>query len=239
MTRIAMAIVLFGVAGCATQPRPKVYEVRYLREGHISIDGSLKEPAWKNASVLKDFSLPWEKRPAPLTEFRAVRDDATFYFSFVVVDSDIVVAEAFDSESVVDGEDRVEIFMACDAELKRYYGLEIDPRGRVHDYAATFYRKFDSSWNCPGLRTAASFTTGGYIVEGSIPLQTLRSLGLWSGESGSTLRAGVFRAEFCHGPGAAPEEHWISWINPRTAKPDFHVPSAFGCFRITGPKPGR
>ncbi len=234
MIRAIAAVLLCGVAGCATPACPKVYEVRYVPKPDVAIDGSLKEPAWRSAAVLKDLSFPWERRPAPKTEFRAIRDDDTFYFSFAVVDSDIVVAETFDGESVVDGEDRVEIFMTCDPELKKYYCLEIDPRGRVHDYAAVYYRTFDGSWNCPGLRTAGTINEKGYVVEGSVPLQRLQSLGLWSGEPGATIRAGVFRAEFDHGPGAAPVEHWISWVDPGTKEPDFHVPSAFGLFRLVG-----
>ena len=46
----------------------------------------------------------------------------------------------------------MEVFFARDAALSRYFCVELDPLGRVHDYAASLYRKFDSSWNCPGLR---------------------------------------------------------------------------------------
>ena len=30
--------------------------------------------------------------------------------------------------------------------------------------------------------------------------------------------------------GGEAEAHWVSWVRPGTEEPDFHVPSAFGCF---------
>ncbi len=239
MTRSIMAVTLLAVAGCAMRSGPKMYEVHSLPQAGIKVDGAMEESAWKTASILKDFTYPWEKRPAPSTQFRAVCDHASFFFCFEVQDSDIVAAEAFADESVVNGEDRVEVFMSCDTEMKRYYCLEIDPLARVHDYAATYYRKFDSSWNCPGLRVAASRSGQGYVVEGSIPLATLESLGLWSRSAGLPLRAGVFRAEFSHTRGGPPEEHWISWIDPGTREPDFHVPGSLGSLRLGRCSTGR
>jgi hypothetical protein len=144
----------------------------------------------------------------------------------------VVVEKKFDAESVVDREDRVEIFFARGDKLKEYFCLEVDPLGRIHDYAASYYRKFDSSWSCRGIRTAGSITKQGYSIEGSIPLRTLETLGLPSQGSGHMLRAGLFRAEFNHGPESAPEAHWISWIDPGTEQPDFHVPGAFGCLWV-------
>jgi hypothetical protein len=234
MTRILVIVALLGAAGAAGPFRPKTYDLRTVGKADVALDGVPAEDAWQAAPAEGDFSFPWEAKPAPPTVFRAFRDAATLYFSFVVNDPDVVAAERFDDESVVDGEDRVEIFLACDAALKRYYCIEIDPRGRVHDYAASFYRRFNSSWNCPGLRVAASITPSGYAVEAAVPLHTLGSLGVLSGGPDSVIRAGIFRAEFQHGPGDKPQEHWISWVNPRTAKPDFHVPTAMGLFRTSG-----
>jgi len=229
-----MGIALMAVPGCAERACLRTCSVHYFPKADIGIDGSLDEPVWQEVPVVREFSFPWENRPAPATEFRSFRDDRTLYFSFRVHDADVVI-EAFNGESTLDREDRVELFFARDDALRHYYCVEVDPCGHVHDYAASFYRRFDSSWNCPGIRTAASRTKQGYVVEGSIPLETLESLGVLSRDADSSVRAGIFRADFRHGHGAAPEEHWISWIDPGTKEPDFHVPSALGCFRIGKP----
>jgi hypothetical protein len=232
MRRLFAFILLFSVAGCAGQRCPRSYEVQYLPRAEINIDGIVNEPAWKKAVSEKDFIFSWEQRQAPPTEFRAFCDDEFFYFCFQVQDEEPVFEEKFDSESVVDVEDRVEIFFARDTKLKEYYCLEVDPLGRVHDYAARYYRKFDSTWKCRGLRTAALITKEGYEVEGSIPLKTLDELGLPNLHSGSILRTGLFRAEFSLGQGSALEQHWISWVDLSKYKPDFHIPEAFGCMRM-------
>ena len=127
----------------------------------------------KGAVVVRDFTFPWSATPAPRTEFRASIAGERLHFSFDAEDRDLVIAEKWRGESTLDGEDRVEIFFARDAALASYFCIEIDPLGRVHDYAVSHYRKFDSAWNCPGLRTAARRTADGYRVEGSIPLASL------------------------------------------------------------------
>jgi hypothetical protein len=230
--RLTMGFILTAATGCASTMCPATYDVYYLPQAEINIDGSLDEPDWKKARCERDFSFPWEAKAAPATEFRSLFDDEFFYFSFRVHDEDVVVEKKFDAESVVDREDRVEIFFARGDKLKEYFCLEVDPLGRIHDYAASYYRKFDSSWSCRGIRTAGSITKQGYSIEGSIPLRTLETLGLPSQGSGHMLRAGLFRAEFNHGPESAPEAHWISWIDPGTEQPDFHVPGAFGCLWV-------
>lgn len=232
MKRFFALILLLVAAGCGQNRCPRSYDVRYLPGVEIDIDGELNEAGWHKTCLEKDFIYPWEQRPAPLTEFRSFCDDELFYFSFRVDDEDVVFEKKFDSESVVDVEDRVEIFFSCDDELKEYFCLEVDPLGRVHDYAACYYRKFDSGWDCAGLHTAAAITKAGYVVEGSVPLKTLDRLGLASGRSGGILKAGIFRAEFGRGGDSGLEQHWISWVDLSKLKPDFHVPAAFGCMRM-------
>ena len=232
MVKLIMGTILFIGPGCASKLYPETYQVHYLAQARIRIDGRLDEADWEKTYPERGFSFPWEQRAAPVTEFRSLCDDEFFYFSFRVHDEDVVVEKTFDNESTMDREDRVEIFFSRDDKLKEYFCLEVDPMGRVHDYSASYYRKFDSSWDCTGIRTASSITKEGYVVEGSIALKTLEALGLPSPGSGHTLKAGLFRAEFNHGPESAPEAHWISWVEPGTKQPDFHVPSAFGCLQL-------
>ena len=198
----------------------------------LQVDGRLIEPAWGTAERQTDFRYPWSSHMAPATEFRALADDERLYFAFEVSDRDVVVVEDFASESSVDQEDRVEVFFARDAALNHYFCLEIDPLGRVHDYAASYHRKFDSDWNCPGLRAAGRMTPNGYTVEASVPLKTLSGLMGRPISPGSSLRIGLFRAEFRHGALGKAEADWLSWVKPDAPTPDFHVPSAFADWRV-------
>ena len=179
------------------------------------------------ASVLEDFSFPWLDRPCPVTSFRAVWNEERLRFRFDVEDDDLVLDETGEPHAAALGSDRVELFFATSADLSTpYYGAEMEPRGSVYDYQAIYHRKFDDSWSFGGLEFAGEILEGGYLVEGTITLESLRELGCLKG---SEMIAGVYRAEFSHGPDGVVQD-WISWIDPQVTTPDFHVPSSFGKF---------
>jgi hypothetical protein len=191
-----------------------------------------------NASeIITDFAYPWADKPAPRTEVKIHTADNALHFTFSVEDRDIVVTETWDGENTLDGEDRVEVFFAKDERLAEYWCIEIDSKGRVHDYKASHYRKFDNTWNCPGLKTTAARTKDGYKIQATIPLVTLSELLGQPVQKGTELRLGLFRAEF-YGTDSATHgeanDNWISWVRPETEKPDFHVPSAFRLWEVPG-----
>ncbi len=183
-------------------------------------------------AVINAFSFPWADKPAPRTEFRAHTDGDRLHFTFDVEDSDVIVSDAWNGESTVDGEDRVEIFLAKDPALEDYWCIEIDPKGRVHDYRARHYRQFDASWNCPGLLAEGERTARGYVVRGSLPLATLSGLLGHPVTRGTEIRVGLFRADFYKATRGEANDNWISWIRPTSAHPDFHIPSAFASWRL-------
>lgn len=215
------------------------YDVVKKSDTDIKIDGKLDEDVWEEVPTINGgFHYPWEDKEAPNTVFKAFHDTTNLYFSFVATDKNVVVEDDWkDDESTVDDEDRVELFFAGSAidqpgaeGIEKYYGIEVDPKGRVHDYSIVYYRDFDSKWNLEGLETNATVTDDGYIVEGKVPISSLEELKLINN---NVMRVGVFRAEFSKEDNS--EDlimQWISWINPKTAQPDFHVDSAFGEFRF-------
>ena len=181
------------------------------------------------AALLTDFTFPWEDRVAPWTEFRAWHDEVRLFFRFDCVDEDLVLPEGETAKERALGADRVDIFLATDVSLQRYFGLEMSPRGDVADYAARFYREIDWSWSCEGLVLEPELREGGYTVSGSIPLEVLRGLGVLRG---SEMFAGLYRAEFHHRPDGSVHSGWMPWVNPGTEKPDFHVPASFGVLEL-------
>jgi hypothetical protein len=216
----------------AAAKETKTYSVVRVPKGGIRLDGRLDEPEWKQAVAETGFSFPWEKANAPPTVFKALTDDEFLYFAFDVHDETPVVEEAFTNKTTVAKEDRVELFFAPDDTLAEYFCIEIDPLGRILDYAASYHRKFDYSWTFPrGVKTATVRTKTGYVVEGRISLSALESLRMPSLRSGAGMKVGVFRADLRHGKDGQLEEHWISWVAPKVETPDFHTYSAFGEFR--------
>lgn len=234
-----------------TAPSNKVYTVRYRPGAEITIDGRIDEPAWSQAVVETGFRFPWEKRPAPATEFRGLCDDQWLYLSFRVHDADIVVLDRLRDKEDAVFEDRAELYFARDAAMRDYFCLEIDSRGRVFDYRGSFYRRLDSAWSWKGVEAKAGTLPQGYVVEARIPLGSFEAMGFPRLRPGTRILAGLYRAEFSHDrsgkpvpqqesihnrgrklDGPPPIEGWISWVDPQTPEPDFHLPSSLGWLEI-------
>ncbi|HKY37960.1 MAG TPA: carbohydrate-binding family 9-like protein [Polyangiaceae bacterium] len=187
--------------------------------------------AFSQAVVLTDFSFPWESGAAPLTEFRALHDEQSLYFRFDCSDQDLVLADGKTARERVEGSDRVELFVAPSRALDPYYCLEIDPRAEVHDYRCRLYRQFDWDWRFPGLSATARVEGNRYWVEARLPLDTLHALDVLK-PGAREFYAGVYRAELSHRPDGSVHFGWLPWVDPRTEKPDFHVPESFGRFEL-------
>lgn len=187
---------------------------------------------WATAPVLADFVYPWEESTAPVTLFQALYDQDFFYFRFTTEDNDIYApGDPADKLGVLPS-DRVEIFFKSRGGMDPYYCLEMDPRGRVLDYIARYYRVTDFKWAWPEphLEVKAIIQDAGYIVEGKISLASLRELGILSSQG--QMEAGLFRGDAYHLDEQKTDIKWISWIRPDASKPDFHLPSAFGTLKL-------
>ena len=228
---ILICLSVFGQE--KNNPKMDSYRVNKIEAGS-TIKMRLPDHAWEKAHVLKDFTNPWSKRSPNETVFRALHDEKNIYFRFVVKDSNVLLF--YDSGSKLDvvQSDRVEIFFRRDASLKQYYCLEIDPMGRVLDYSASYYRKFDTTWTWPSehLWIYAEQCPEGYRVDISISKQSLIDLKLLKD---NRVEAGIYRGDCVKLPENQNQNavfNWISWINPQTIDPDFHVPTSFGVFEL-------
>lgn len=222
----ANSIHIFTVKDAGT----KSYFVKRcgLRNGTPEFSDGL---LWNSAIQLSDFVYPWEKMTPPEMFFRAVHDEDWLYCNFRVRDRNVLTYVNNSSKEEVLYGDRVEIFFAADELLTNYYGLEIDANGRVYDYHASHYRKFNAAWQWPPdqLRIKSKRSEDGYEVAICIGIRSLIDLGVISG---NTLRAGIFRGKCMEINFTEDRMRWISWIRPDSAFPDFHIPSAFGTLTL-------
>lgn len=186
---------------------------------------------WNEAVALADFNFPWEDSSAPVLEFKAVHDTEWLYCFFNVIDKDVSVYSSTNQKNEVLYGDRVEIFLSPDRLLSTYYALEIDYLARVYDYKASFYRVFDAKWSWPQghIDVRASKTDEGYQVFLNLSLDSLSRLGLLKGNE---MITGIFRGKCAAAGPAMDAMRWISWLSPDSETPDFHIPSAFGVFRL-------
>ena len=210
-----------------------LYEVRKLSPNAIEITGTGKSKAWQTANTIADFSYPWNTETPPLTIFKALWDGEHLYFNFNVEDSNIIINKsAVDQNAQVMESDRVELFFKSDKELiNPYYCLEMDSNARVLSSKSRYYRVHQYSFIWPGensIIVKSSLTNNGYIVEGSISIDALKSLNLLHDNS---INTGIYRANFIQNKKEL-EPKWISWVMPKSIKPDFHIPSSFGIFKL-------
>ncbi|NLX98530.1 MAG: hypothetical protein GXY83_20415 [Rhodopirellula sp.] len=232
----------------------ETYRAIYLPDAKICIDGATDEAAWSQAAVEKNFIFPWKNTPAPPTEFRAVCDDENLYFTFRIEDADIFVLDTLRDEEDAVFEDRGELYFSRDEKMSDYYCIEVDSKGRAFDYRGAYYRKLDPRYNMAGVETAGEISDRGYVVEGSLPLSGFEALGFPRLKPGVRIRCGLYRAEFSHDrsnrpvvqresihnrgrqlDGPPPIEAWMSWIDPKTVQPDFHVPTSLGWLEVVEP----
>lgn len=198
----------------------------------LTLTGKGDDPRWKNASILSDFSYPWEVDTALPTKFRALHSEHWLYCLFEVTDPAVNIRTETNNKYEVASSSRAEIFFKIDDELDPYYCLEIDPLGRVLDYQAQSYRKFDQTWEWPKdqLVVKTSRSEDGYTIEIALSKRSLRDLNLLHD---NTLKAGLFRADCAVNPSGETVFKWVSWVRPDSATPDFHIPSSFGLFQLT------
>lgn len=199
------------------------YNTATIPEGVVAVDGERSEEAWSHSTPITAFTNPWNKEVCPETSLSMVKDSSHLYFYFEVKDDEILLDSTLSSERQIAKEDRVELFFSRDKGMKEYYCFEIDAKGRTLSYAANYYRQLNFAWEVPvGYTVVSRIISGGYAVEGSIPLAFIRGL-----SSDGELYFGAYRAEFSRVKGIT-VENWLTYIDPQTATPDFHVPASLG-----------
>ena len=205
----------------------KTYNVNKINDNDFAINGKGNNKIWDKALSNNNFDYHWKEHQPLKTEFKALYSNTHLYFYYRVLDNKIHIDN---NENLVDGvnnSDRVEIFFRTDKNLNPYYCLEIDPSPRAMVFKALPNKIFDFNWKWPldGLKIMSSITEKEYVVEGSISLESLKSLDLIRG---NIIETGLYRAKFEKNNTEEYEAKWISWINPNTPSPDFHIHTSFG-----------
>jgi len=209
----------------------KTYFVKNIGNEEIAINGKGDDPRWQTANELTDFIYPWEKETPSFTSFKALHNKDWLYCLYKVKDNNINVYVKTNEKSEVVYSDRVEIFFRRDEKMLPYYGLELDPNGRVYDYEASYHRKFNSEWTWPAgqLIVKANKVADGYTVEVAISKKSLKELQLIKD---NVLEAGVYRGDCTEITEDNSKIKWISWVRPDSPTPNFHIPSSFGLLKL-------
>ena len=186
----------------------------------ITIDGMGED--WRQEKFLSGLIAPWNGMEKDQTDIYLCHDNKNLYFYFKVKDNQLVYGTE-EGEMSVNYSDRVELFICENQKMETYYCAEIDPKAKVMDYKARFYRDFDYDWGFDCLAAAATIQEDGYAVEGSFSLDWLRTSGILS--SNGTFYLGLYRG---NASDLTNEDTivWLTWNIPEAKEPDFHIPSS-------------
>lgn len=203
-----------------------IYEVKKVNEP-LNISGKGDSILWKKANELTDFKSPWDAKNIEPITFRALCNSEHLYFCFRVEDVDVYIDKTDDTKASINNSDRVELFFRQDEKLNPYYCLEIDPSPRIMDFIARPQRQFDFNWNWPqgDIDVKSAFDANGFTVEGAVSIKSLNDFGLLRG---NTIETGIYRAKYHLQANGSYEPAWITWVDPNTEEPDFHIVSSFG-----------
>lgn len=189
----------------------------------LSSCGSNDLPDIGQGFMSESLEAPWHGK-SDKTRFCCHSTSDRFFFSFEVEDSTFVLSDIPDDEMVVCDEDRVEVFFSPDQSLERgYVCAEIDAAGRIMDYSAVNYRKFDYGWNFSTMEADGMVTPWGYRVSGSVSRQELKSLGI---DLDNGFWIGAYRGDRLYDG----EFEWYSLVPADVENADFHTPGVmFEC----------
>ena len=205
----------------------KRYIVNQVPINQLVITGKADDKLWKKANILTDFCSPWEEVGIRKTKFRALWDGDYLLFCFEVLDDSVHIEKADNTFKSINVSDRVELFFRSNSSLNPYYCLEIDPLPRIMDFKAYPNKNFDFNWNWPkeDLIVKSYSDAEGFFVEGKISINSLKQLNLIQD---NIIETGIFRAKYYKTKESTFEPVWLTWVNPMTDTPNFHIKSSFG-----------
>lgn len=205
----------------------KKYEVNLIKKNQLIISGKGDDSLWNSAMILDDFISPWDTDKPSKIEFKALWDGVSLFFCFTVFDTMIHIEKKDDSFESIGNSDRVELFFRPDSSLNPYYCLEIDSTARIMDFIAYPNKNFDFDWCWPhnDLMVKSTINDNSFTVEGAISIESLKRFNLIKNDK---IETGIFRAKYCDRNNLIFEPTWISWVNPITETPNFHISSSFG-----------
>lgn len=205
----------------------KEYEVKLVQKNQLVISGKGDDQLWNTAMVLTDFCSPWSDEKQSNITFKALWDRKKLFFNFTVFDTKIHIEKQDESIESIGNSDRVELFFRPNNSLNPYYCLEIDIASRIMDFIAYPNKNFDFNWNWPqkDLMVKSSINDIFFTVEGAISIESLKNFNLIKNKK---IETGIFRAKYSRNQNGRFEPTWITWVNPNTETPNFHIASSFG-----------
>lgn len=204
-----------------TPAKPRATAIHLAPGQSIAIDG-VEDAAWKNADpVVFDTDYAGQST-STRTEVRFAWNDHGLYAFWKLAGAGLHVDRSRDvtvEREKLYEEDCTELFVTPDRDRKsRYFEVEIGPLGHFFDLDVDRDKKTSNTAWSSKPRIASKVTGSNvaleYVLEAPEITAALRP--------SSVLPFALYRME-----GKSPRTY-LAWSPPRTKKPNFHVPEAFG-----------
>jgi len=209
----------------------KNYTVKFINKDTKNFLSNVDAPL-ENANSLIDFSSPWDREPIKKIEFKALHNNKDVFFQFKVFDEDTYIHPSENKDNSINNSDRVELFFRSDENLNPYYCLEIDTTARVMDFKAHPNKKFDFNWNWPDndIKVVSQRNENYFTVRIAISIQSFKDLSLLKE---NRIETGIYRAKYNKIENEKEyQPTWITWVDPNTDEPNFHIKSSFGVLEL-------
>jgi uncharacterized protein (DUF362 family) len=207
--------------------KPEVHAAA-LGADTLTLDGSGADPAWARATPAS-WDTDYAGAPTGIgTRVRFLWAKDALYALFDLSSAGLFTDTARPTTVERKGlyqEDCVEIFFTPDpAKTKHYYEIELGPFGHYFDLDVDRDKhKEDLDWSS-GATIATKRSAGASTATIEVKLTAPGIIAALA--AGAHLPLGLYRME-----GKA-TRRYLAWSPPRTAKPNFHVPEAFGALIV-------
>jgi len=213
-------------AGADDDAHP-ILHAKHVDDGGIAIDG-VAEAAWNGATPVS-FDTDWSgAKTTTSTRVRAAWSKSALYLLWELEGAGIAVDATrpvkTEREKLYE-EDCVELFFTPDpAQRTRYLEVEVGPLGHFFDLAVDRKtNKSDVGWSSqPEIATKVDRDRHRATIEAAFRAPEI----VHALESGKRLPFALYRME-----GKSPRLY-LAWSPTKTARPNFHVPEAFGTLVI-------
>lgn len=207
----------------------------------LVIDGKLDDSAWTAA---QPFTLlfPWDSQTGAKqkTVVRLLWDDDYLYAGYECDDADITARfDTHDDPTYRD--DAVEFFINPKPSQSFYYGLEMNARAVLYDYAFVYPHILLQRYDFTGVKLATHLrgtlnaggdTDSGWSLEVAIPWRNFEEIGgKMPPQPGAVWTANLNRWD-----GAEPHRRLSVWSDSAQPDPNPHNPARFGRLVFVGPQ---
>ncbi|WP_437724976.1 DUF362 domain-containing protein [Sorangium sp. So ce861] len=190
----------------------------------VALDGKADDPAWSRAAAVQwDTDYAGERTGFP-TRARFLWSEAGLHALFELSNAGLNTDRSKPVDEERKGlyrEDCIELFLAPNPRApRRYFEVEIGPFGHFFDIAIDRDARLeDTAWS-----SGATIATSRSAKERTAVIEALLAApGIVNALAPSArLPMNLYRME-----GKEPRRY-LAWSPPRTSKPNFHVPEAFG-----------